>query len=233
MMEFHPAKCQVLRITKKRKPIPAEYSIHGHTLEIVPHAKYLGLTLSNTMSWNNHIDSTAKKAHNTLGFLRRNMFHCPRDVKTRCYQTLVRPIAEYAACVWDPHTKSASHKIEMVQRQAARYCCNDYSRESSVTTMLDQLGWETLAERRAKAKVLMAYKAQNSVIDVPSEPYRSVPDHRTRGQTLFLPYIRTIQYQHSYYPSSIKLWNQLPHSVVIQPSLPAFRTALAGVTLLK
>ena len=185
------------------------------------------------MSWNKHIDSTAKKAHNTLGLLRRNMQHCPREIKSRCYKTLVRPIAEFASSVWDPHTKTASQKMERIQRQAARYCCNSYRRDSSVTEMLDQLGWDSLAERRAKAKVLMAYKIQNNIVDVPRDAYHNVPDqHRTRGQTLFLPYIRTIQYQHSYYPSSIRLWNQLPHSVVLQPSLPALKTALAGVTLL-
>ena len=32
----------------------------------------------------------------------------------------------------------------MVQRCAARYACNNYTRDASVTTMLDQLGWRSL-----------------------------------------------------------------------------------------
>lgn len=106
LMEFHPAKCQVLRVTKKRKTINAKYTIHGHTLEVVPHAKYLGVTLSHNMSWKQQVDATVKKAQNTLAFLRRNMRHCPEDIKDRCYRTLVRPITEFASCVWDPHTKA-------------------------------------------------------------------------------------------------------------------------------
>jgi hypothetical protein len=36
----------------------------------------------------------------------------------------------------------------MVQRRAARYVQNNYHNTSSVTSMIDTLGWPTLAERR-------------------------------------------------------------------------------------
>ena len=39
-MAFHPDKCNVLTITRKRKPIVREYQLHGHTLEAVKSAKY-------------------------------------------------------------------------------------------------------------------------------------------------------------------------------------------------
>ena len=43
-MEFHPKKCQVLRVTKKKKVnvVEASYTLRGHTLEVMDHAKYLG-----------------------------------------------------------------------------------------------------------------------------------------------------------------------------------------------
>ena len=37
---------------------------------------------------------------------------------------MVRPIIEYAASVWDPHTLS---NIESIQKTAARFCFNDFS----------------------------------------------------------------------------------------------------------
>jgi hypothetical protein len=33
-MEFHPSKCQLLRVPNKRKPYPTNYDIHGYKLEI-------------------------------------------------------------------------------------------------------------------------------------------------------------------------------------------------------
>jgi hypothetical protein len=46
-MEFHPSirKCQLLRVTNKRKPSPTSYDIHGHKLRLVDAAKYLGITI--------------------------------------------------------------------------------------------------------------------------------------------------------------------------------------------
>ena len=37
---------------------------------------------------------------------------------------IVRPQLEYAAAVWDPHTKGKTKQVEKVQRRAAR-CVSD------------------------------------------------------------------------------------------------------------
>jgi hypothetical protein len=46
LMSFHPDKCNIMNITTKRNPIHFYYSMHGHILESVQHAKYLGVTIS-------------------------------------------------------------------------------------------------------------------------------------------------------------------------------------------
>ena len=65
-------------------------------------------------------------------------------IKTQAYLSLVRPILEYRACVWDPHQAYLIHNIEKVQRCAARWVHSDYDWHSSVTEMLSTLGWPTL-----------------------------------------------------------------------------------------
>jgi hypothetical protein len=60
-MEFHPSKCQLLRITNKRKPFARDYDIHGHKLEEVESAKYLGVTIQMNLSCNIHIDQITKR----------------------------------------------------------------------------------------------------------------------------------------------------------------------------
>ena len=65
-MSFHPEKCQLLRITKQRKPSHYVYNIHGVLIDSVKEAKYLGVTIDNKLSWSPHIHAVCKKAHNTL-----------------------------------------------------------------------------------------------------------------------------------------------------------------------
>ena len=45
-------------------------------------------------------------------------------------------------------SRSFSFKIEMVQRRAARFVYNDYSRFSHVSAMIDALGWDSLEHHR-------------------------------------------------------------------------------------
>jgi hypothetical protein len=58
-------------------------------------------------------------------------------------------------CIWDPYTHDNINKLEMVQRRAARYVQNNYHNTSSVTPMIDTLGWPTLAERRLKTRCIL------------------------------------------------------------------------------
>ena len=104
-MEFNPSKCQVIQVTGSRKPINANYSLHGQVLETVTCARYLGVDTSSDLSWNSHIDRIIGKATKTLNFVRRNIRTKHPGVREMAYNTLVRPQLEYAAAVWDPHTK--------------------------------------------------------------------------------------------------------------------------------
>jgi hypothetical protein len=231
LMEFHPEKCQLLRITNGHNPVKFPYSIHDHPLEAVPSAKYLGVELTDNLSWNRHAECISKKGMTSLGFLRRNLGSCPREVKTRCYNTFVRPVVEYASSVWDPTTKKNIAKIESVQRSAARYVMNNYSRESSVTTMLNSLGWESLQHRRAISKVSMMYRIVNHLIDIPDS--QLIPSHTTtRGhsQRFFLPRTRTALLTGSFFPDTIRLWNSLPQKVVESPTLDVFKSRVCGVS---
>ena len=59
----------------------------------------------------------------------------------------------------DPYTQASINKIEMVQRRAVRWVSNNYSSYASVTQMQNNLGWRTLEDRRADARLIL----QNSL----------------------------------------------------------------------
>ena len=231
LMEFHPQKCQILHITKKRKPIKVPYKIHGHTLEEVDSAKYLGINIHKTLSWNLHINTVTKKANNTRSFLQRNIKQCPRNTKELCYNTLVRPLMEYAAVIWDPYTEANIRKLEMVQRKSARMIFSDYRRTSSVSPMIQQLQWPTLRERRAQAKVTMMYRITHQLVDVPLTYLTPITSLRGHGLNYNIPFARTQCYQRSFFPDTIRLWNSLPYTTVCCPSIDSFKKEVLSTTL--
>ena len=217
LMQFNPSKCQALRITNKRKPIVRSYNIHGQTLVNTDTAKYLGIHIHKNLNWNHHISQVTKKANSTSAFLQRNIYPCPRKIKVLCYLTLLRPIMEYASIIWDPHTHANINRLEMVQRRYARFVFHDYQRTSSVTEMLNKLGWPTLQERRAQAKVYMMYSIKNSFVDIPSSILPAPLNTCTRrghSQMLYIPHARTLTYQRSFIPDAARLWNSLPDGTI-------------------
>ena len=122
-MSFHPYKCTVIRIaTNQRHVIPTQYTLHGHTIEVVDSAKYLGVTISEDLQWSKHIHNAVSKANRTMGFNRRNLRDCTKPVKAAAYTTMARPTFEYASTVWVPHSSAETHKLEQVQRRAASLC---------------------------------------------------------------------------------------------------------------
>ena len=110
LMQFNPDKYEVVRITNKRNPLMYKYHIHGTQQQTVKDAKYLDVTISSDLSWNKHVDNTVKKVTTSQNFLKRNLSACPTAVKDKCYKSRVRPIIEYASCVWDPHTQRNINK---------------------------------------------------------------------------------------------------------------------------
>jgi len=57
MMKFHPDKCEILSITRKKHPITYPYQLHGQHLKHCDYAKYLGINVSKDMRWTRHIDT--------------------------------------------------------------------------------------------------------------------------------------------------------------------------------
>ena len=117
------------------------YMLDSHILQQVPENPYLGVTLSEDLKWSSHISKISKKANCTLGFLKRNLKHCPQECRMTAYLSLIRSTLEYSSVVWYPHLQKDIDSLEKNQSQAARVISGDYSSRDHgcVTQMVTEL----------------------------------------------------------------------------------------------
>ena len=231
-MAFNPSKCSVIHISRKKLPFTFDYTLKKQILETSDTANYLGITIAKDLSWTDQISKVTSKANRSLGFLRRNIKTNSENVKTKAYNTIVRPTLEYAAAVWSPWQKGLRDSLEAVQRRAARYVKANFSREDSVTKMVQSLGWESLEARRMKMRIALLFKILYGLVDIPADQLKP-SNARTRGHDERLRPINARQnyYKFSFLPHAIEHWNRLPPDLVKLKDLDTFRSALSDLTL--
>ena len=216
-MHFNPSKCVTISInpSKKHEAVSTSYTLHNQVLETVGASKYLGVTISNDLSWSRHVDDITAKANRTVGFLRRNLGSCPTNTKAAAYTAMARPILEYSSAAWNPHLKKDINKLEQVQRRAARFATNTYNDRSPgvVTSLLQKLEWENLEERRHKASLTLLYKINTGLVDMDISQFCRPADSRTRGaERLYVERSSHPVLYNSFFPRTLRTWNRLTPS---------------------
>ena len=225
-MKFHATKCNVITVTGKRKPMQTEYKLRDYTLTKVTSAKYLGVTITEDLKWDTHINDTCAKANKTLGFLRRKLNIGSISIKQQAYFTLVRPLVEYARTVWDPYTQRIIQKLEMVQRRAARHVTNRHRNRSGVSDMLYGLNWRSLQDRRKDARLCMLYKVDRRLVAIKKDRRLISQKRKTRNRFQTIG-CKTNRRKMSFFPRTVRDWNALQTDIQEQDSLCAFKARVS------
>ena len=226
----------MMQLTRKRiKKIHASYTLEGTDLENVESIKYLGVTITSDLRWNIHVSNVCTKANRTLGFLKRNLYSCPQEVKEAAYKGLVRPVLDYGSSVWDPSGVVLQEELESVQKRAARFVTGNYNYETgSMTGILGQLKWESLKKRRKDNRLILLYKSLKGKSSIPTDDLIpktrccrnqhsmefQTPIPKTRccrnqhSMEFQTPIANTDVYKGSFFPQTIRDWNALPDSLI-------------------
>ena len=152
------------------------------------------------------------------------------ELRELAYTSLVRSILEYSSTVWDPFYQKDIDRLERVQRRAARFVLNDYKPLSSVTSMVSQLGWKPLAERRREHRLSLLYKIINGLVAIPAVythlHFNTRNIRISHSKSLKLPICSTDTFKHSFFPATIRDWNLLPDDIVNCKKLSPFKEAI-------
>ena len=120
----------------------------------------------------------------------------------------------------------ASHLVRHLNKHDLLYDLQHSFREKR----LNQLGWRTLEQRRADARLCLFYKIVYGLVAVPLPNYVQ-PTHRIFRYCHSMTY-RQIQtstnyYKYSFFPLAIVQWNALPEAVASLPDLDLFKVAVS------
>ena len=188
-----------------KKSVP-NIIIEGNPVEVVDHAKLLGVILSDDLTWNMHVDSIVKKAAKRVYMLYqlKRAGISQSDLVT-VYLSVVRPVLEYACPVWHTNLpKYLSDDIEMIQKRAFKSIFPD----KGYADVLNVIGMCTLLERR---NILCAQYFKN-MQGRSHKVHHLLPEQRcmhydTRlGHKYPLPNNRTNRYGNSLIPWGLRNW---------------------------
>ena len=147
------------------------------------------------------------------------------------YFTFIRPLLEYADVVWDNCSQHEVNELEKIQKEAVRIVTGA-TKLVPINSLLLEVGWESLSSRRKKHKLQLLLKMQNNL----SPDYLSslVPSfvgnfssYLLRNATdLKIFYVRSQLYYNSFFPSTIRDWNNLPIETRNLTSIASFKDLL-------
>jgi len=122
-MKFNIKKCQISSITSGKSH--STYLSMWSRIVQCPGSKFCIFGLLLQMSCLGPLmHSIRSRANSNLGFLRRNLRHCPAKLKETAYIILVHCTLEYAASIWDPHSAKDCDILEnSLLRRSSKVMC--------------------------------------------------------------------------------------------------------------
>jgi hypothetical protein len=226
-----PKSCFMRITTKHNKPDLDPIIMDQSNISEVQSQTYLGLTISNNMQWNEHINRIITKASARVHQLRKFQYKLPRIALEKIYTSMIRPILEYGDIIFDNMPFYLSQQLENVQRRAALICTGAY-RHTEHAVLLRELGWQSLTNRRYQRRLTSFYTLLNGptpnhiLSHIPTSVSNSTHYDLRNKSNLRPPQTRLHSSLNSYFPRTARDWNNLPIPIRASLSKYSFKKAI-------
>ena len=158
LVTFSPSKTETLFVSLKRHDQDPQPVVFDNTIikEDKSH-KSLGMTLSNDLSWNNHIDDLLNRAGKRVDILSYLKYRIDRFTLEIMYKSYIRPIIEYGDVIMSNMNEQQIQSIESVHKRAGMIISGAIRGTSSETVFGEQR-WCSISKRREIHKPVLFYK---------------------------------------------------------------------------
>jgi len=189
--------------TKRNMTVNLKIGFNNNLITSSVHTQFLGVTIKNTLSWNNHIDSIVKKLSRAC-YIIRNAKTCMSVLSLRMiYYAFFHSVMSYGIIFWG--NSSHSSTIFKIQKKAIRIM-EGYGNRVSCRNLFKKLQILPLASQYILS--LLMFVVQNKNFFLTNNENHNL-DTRQRNN-LYFPQANLTVYQKGTYYSGIKIFNNLP-----------------------
>lgn len=210
---------------------PTTFHLFNSPLPNVTVFRDLGVTYTNTLSFQPHINNIISSARARSNYIFRAFISRSPKLYASLFNTYIRPILEFSCELWNPTTSLLTTSIENVQREYTRRV---FTRcllgTASYSDRLCYLGLVPLNIRRAAIDLSLIYKIKHNMIELPDDFLARPASNRfsLRRRNNFTIRSRSTTTRGCSFISNrvAKIWNRIPQNITNYTSPSSFKNAI-------
>ena len=246
-MSFNPDPTkpaeEILFSVKRNSPIHPPIFYNGTEVKRVLTYKHLGLIFDPKLSFYSHIDEISATARKGIGLIKHLRPYLPVSSLEQIYKMRIRSLFDYCDYIFhipalnnnsstDINLNYVMDSLESLQYQAAIAVTGTW-KGTNRDKIYDQLGWETLHNRREFRRLTQFYKIMNNL--TPEYLAKPIPNPHShlfgpRSTNVIPPiYCRNDRYKCSFYPDAIDKWNKVGVEMRSIQKISDFKTSIVDI----
>ena len=245
-MAFNPEQnkqaVEILFSQKKNKLHHPPLFFNGSVVCKTDSHKHLVLTLDPKLTFINHINDKIKISSKVIAILKYLSRYLPVKTLNMMYKMFVRPHFDYCDVIYHiPHITNPfdstitlnflMERIEKVQYHAALAITGTWQ-GSNRNKLYEELGWESLSDRRWCRRLIQLYKIRNNMTPQylrDSLPCQRLSLNRNNSNHYHEIFCTTSRYMNSFFPNAIKSWNGIGSEFQSCTSLGSFKRSILNL----
>ena len=213
--------------------LPITICVDDITITSVESVELLGISIDSKLSFQNHISSLCRKAGYRVKCLNRIRTFLNQQQLNLLLNSYILSVFNYAPIIWMFSSKSLNREINTIHKRAIRAVCQDFS--SSYEDLLRNHDFIRIHEIHLRAIICEIYKTLHGLNPFFMQRlfHARALRYSLRNQNLLsLPSAKSSHFgTQSFVFRGSLLWNSLPDSVKLQPSLESLKRSLKSLTL--
>ena len=141
--------------------------------------KYLGLTIDCFLSFDVMIDNICNKLKCRVAMIQRIRYFLSSHHLSSLYYAFIQPFTDYCILIWGHSSASNLNRIQKLQNRAPRIIKNSYDFNISGLTIVKDLNWLNVSQRRDYINNLLIYKCL----------YCDAPNYYSRTATIVFSFL--------------------------------------------